>query len=127
MSTILAPLLALFLPQVAHAGLLDTLCATPGVQQMCDDITSTFPHINAMNGVVYVSMVIANYLLILIGAAAVAVIVYAGLILVMDGSEGKIDGAKKMVTYAIIGLVLAILADVLVQYVLGLVSAIAGA
>ncbi len=129
MRALLASLAALFLPERASAqSALDQLCQWSGVSQMCDDIRATFPYTGGGNGVVFVAIRITNYLLFMIGGVAVAVIVYAGLQMVLsDGNDGKVEDAKKTVLYAAIGLVLAILADVVVLYVAGVVSGVAGA
>lgn len=128
MRLLLVPLLA-FLPQRAHAGFLDRLCdLSPDTQGMCDAIRATFPRTEGGNQVAALALVAIQYLLTLIAMVAVVVIVYAGLTMVMaGGDDGKVGNAKKMVTYAVIGLVLAILADVAVAYVAGVVSGIAGA
>lgn len=50
---------------------------------------------------------------------AVVVIVIAGIRLVVSGGdEGQKDGAKKMIIYAVVGLLIIILARVLVDFVI---------
>jgi hypothetical protein len=59
---------------------------------------------------------------LLIGAAAVvcvAVLIFSGIMYITaSGDEAKIEKATKSLTYAIVGLVIAFIAVILVQYVL---------
>lgn len=59
---------------------------------------------------------ITNYLLYIIGTICVLVLVFAGFTYVASaGNEGEIGKAKNRITYAIIGLVVAIIAWVFVN------------
>ena len=63
---------------------------------------------------------IINILLFLIGAIAVIMIIVGGIrYVVSGGDQGAITGAKNTILYAVIGLVIAILAYAIVNFVLG--------
>lgn len=63
---------------------------------------------------------IVNVLLFVIGAVAVIMIVIGGLRYVMsNGESSAITGAKNTILYAVIGLVVALLAYAIVNFVLG--------
>lgn len=62
---------------------------------------------------------VVNVLLFLIGAIAVIVIVIGGIKYVTsDGDPGKIKSAKDTILYAIVGIVIALLAYALVNFVI---------
>ncbi len=63
---------------------------------------------------------IINILLFLIGAIAVIMIIIGGLRYVTSGGDqGAITGAKNTILYAVIGLVIAVMAFAIVNFVLG--------
>ena len=63
---------------------------------------------------------IINILLFLVGAIAVVMIIIGGLRYVISGGDqGQITGAKNTILYAVIGLVVAILAYAIVNWVIG--------
>lgn len=63
---------------------------------------------------------IINILLFLIGAIAVVMIIIGGLRYVTSGGDqGAITGAKNTILYAVIGLVIAVMAFAIVNFVLG--------
>ena len=63
---------------------------------------------------------IINILLFLIGAIAVIMIIIGGLRYVTSGGDqGQITGAKNTILYAVIGLVIAVMAFAIVNFVLG--------
>lgn len=63
---------------------------------------------------------IINILLFLIGAIAVIMIIIGGIrYVVSGGDQGAITGAKNTILYAIIGLVVAILAYAIINFVIG--------
>jgi hypothetical protein len=63
---------------------------------------------------------IINILLFLVGAIAVIMIIIGGLRYVISGGDqGQITGAKNTILYAVIGLVVAVLAYAIVNWVLG--------
>lgn len=63
---------------------------------------------------------ITNTLLFVVGAIAVIVIIIGGLKYVTaDGDASKIKGAKDTILYAIVGIVIAILAFAIVNFIIG--------
>ena len=63
---------------------------------------------------------ITNMLLFIIGAISVIVVIVGGLKYVTsDGDPGKIKGAKDTILYAVVGIVIAVLAYAIVNFVLG--------
>lgn len=65
---------------------------------------------------------IVNAMLYLVGAGAVITIIYAGIQYATSGGNSqKIEKAKKVLIYAVVGLVVAIFAYALVNYVLTMI------
>lgn len=63
---------------------------------------------------------LVNYALGILGLVAVVVLIVAGVKLVTSGGdEGKLEEAKKTITYAVIGLILIILSYTIVNFVIG--------
>lgn len=63
--------------------------------------------------------IVVKFLLGLVGALSVLVIVIAGIMyIVSGGDEGKVDKAKSWITYALIGLAIAILGYIIVNTVI---------
>ena len=61
---------------------------------------------------------IINYFLGLLGLIAVAFLIYAGVLMVTaGGNEEQVAKAKKIITYAVIGLIIVILSFAIVQFV----------
>jgi hypothetical protein len=62
---------------------------------------------------------IVNVFSIIVGAAAVIMIIYSGFRYITSGGDsGRVGGAKNSLIYAIIGLVIVALAQLIVHYVL---------
>jgi hypothetical protein len=114
----------------AFAVTLEQLGASNGgVSAMWGEIKSIFPHTDwGSQGPVLLMLKVVAFVLTLIGGAAVAVIVFGGIrmtMFVLD--ENGVAETKKMVMYALIGVVLAIASNAIILYVERLVSAAAGA
>ena len=63
---------------------------------------------------------IINILLFLIGALSVVMIIYGGIRYVISGGDsGQVTSAKNTIMYAVVGLVVAILAYAIVNFVVG--------
>jgi amino acid transporter len=61
---------------------------------------------------------IINYFLGLLGLIAVAFLIYAGVLMVTaGGNEEQVKKSKKIITYAVIGIVIILLAFTIVQFV----------
>lgn len=64
---------------------------------------------------------VIDWVLLLVGAITVLFIIYAGILYVTSsGNKERIEQAKQTLTYAVIGLVVIILAGVIVNLVTGL-------
>lgn len=62
---------------------------------------------------------IINYVLGFLGLIAVAMIIYGGITYVTAaGEQGKVDSAKKIIMYAVVGLIIVILSYAIVSTVL---------
>lgn len=66
---------------------------------------------------------IVNAILGVVGLVAVAMIVYAGVLYTISGGEQKkLDTAKSTLTYAIVGLLVALLSYAIVNFIISAVS-----
>lgn len=78
-----------------------------------DNVTSLFGDGGIFN-------TIANVLIFLIGAVSVIVLIYGGFQYVTStGDSKRVENAKNTILYAIIGIVVALLAFAIVQFVVG--------
>ncbi len=67
---------------------------------------------------------IIRFILMFIAIAAVIVIIAAGIILIFSfGSDGAIQRARKMIIWAIVGLIVVLLAFVIVEFVIDIITA----
>lgn len=102
---------------VAHADITQLGAGGAGVSDMWGDIQNIFPHTNAgAQGIPGILIFAMDFVLKTIAAAAVPVIIYAGIKMITGGEEGLGEG-KKIITYAVAGLVCALLGDVVVGWV----------
>lgn len=99
--------------QIAHAQ----VGSGPGVDEMWSTICSTLPYCDlGTDAPREFSQKIVNFLFPLIIAAAVCVIIYAGIKMIMGGEEGFTE-AKTIIEYAAIGLVLATLTGTIFVFI----------
>ncbi len=107
----------------AQAKNIETLgVGAPGIAAMWQVITATFPHTDVgEEGVTFLALKIIDFILKSIGALAVLMIIYGGIRIIVQGEEGMTEG-KKIILYAVIGLIAAIMADAAVIFVQLLVS-----
>ena len=131
-----AILIGLLLPLVVSAsiGVEDLGGSTDGVGHMWDSINKYLPdsHRGAgggagANGVLIITGIVISTIMWAIGSAAVVVILYAAIRIVTSaGNEETVRKAwKEMILYACLGLIFAILSDVIVNYIINLVGGIA--
>jgi len=102
----------------AHAfNPFETACKDTDNQQQSSVCSSTGENpISGPNGIV---LKIAQLLLILVGVGAVIMIMLGGLQYILSvGDPSKINNAKNTILYAIIGLVVAVLAQVIITFVI---------
>lgn len=63
---------------------------------------------------------IANVLIFLVGAISVIVIIYGGFLYVTStGDSKRVEAAKSTILYAVIGIIVAVLAYAIVNFVIG--------
>lgn len=81
---------------------------------------SSTPGITAITGAGLGSkiVIVINYFLGLLGLVAVAFLIYAGILMVTaGGDDGAIGKGKKIITYAVIGIVIILLSYTIVTFV----------
>ena len=117
-----------FLPKASAASIEQLGSGAPGVDDMWSQLKQTFPHTDmGSGGLMFVILMVSNFILRLIGGIAILMIVYGGIRMIMTvADENSQAGAKKIVMYACIGLVLTIAADAIVGYVMTIVQSAAG-
>lgn len=125
--------LKLLIAMVLSAGCL-SLVATPGAAAfdlfggacegnsnatVCEDASRNQTQSNnSLYGPGSIVATIVNILTIIIGVAAVIVIIVAGIqYMLSTGDPTKVNNAKNAILYAIAGLVVAVLAQVIVRFV----------
>ena len=112
--------LSLFLAPVVDARACDS--DLPKQQALCA-VEATNPGTNAQDSEQQVHHVLKQVIHILglvVGVASVIVITVQGLRLVVSGGSGEtVKGARNGIIYAIVGLVVAALAQVIVYFVIG--------
>lgn len=111
-------LLLLIIPIELASASIDTLGQTgDGVPEMWNGIKSVFPHSDAdQYGFTLILFIAMDFVLKTIAAAAVIMVIYAGIKMITGGEEGLGEG-KKIITYAVVGIICALLADVVVSWV----------
>lgn len=66
---------------------------------------------------------IVNAILGVVGLVAVAMIVYGGVLFsISGGNQDTLDKAKKTITYAVVGLIIALLSYAIVNFIIGAVE-----
>lgn len=84
----------------------------------CQDRNQT-PESNSLYGTDGVITKITRLVAVIVGIAAVIVVIIGGLSYVLSsGDPNRVNSAKNMILYAIIGLIVALMAQVIVVYVL---------
>lgn len=117
--TAAAGALALSYAQVAGAASCDVNSTTniAATGAACAQPAGTADNLFAVNGIF---QQISNTLIFLVGAIAVIMLIIGGLRYVTsNGEAASIKGAKDTITYAIIGIVIAILSFAAVSFVIG--------
>ena len=126
MYTYLVILLTALLPLPAYAGGLADVGAAM-VTGMWIDVCTLLPYCGmGATGVGVITGIIVRTVLWIIGSSAILIILYAAVRIVSSaGNEETISKGKKVIFYAALGLLFAVLASTIVNYVFGLVSDIA--
>ena len=114
---------------LAHADIEQLGATDPGVNVMWQVICGTLPFCGGGSlTILGLACKVARFIWMTIGAVAVCFIIYAGIkIVISQGDEGAIGEGKKIVTHAVIGLVLALLAGAAINLLIALAGMALGA
>lgn len=128
-ASILAPGLVPALAGTASASIKESLCT--GVSYGTGDATgNTCGTAGQGDGTAQISTIagkIVNIFSIIVGVIAVIMIIYGGFRYITSGGDsGKVGNAKNSLIYAIIGLIIVALAQVIVHYVINTAAGAAG-
>lgn len=104
------------LVSTAHAASLDQWGQNgPGVAQMWQTIRNTL--YTQQDPVTALSGAVTNFIFPLVGAGALIMVLYAGLRMITgEGKDESWTKAKEIILYALLGVVLAVLASVIIGY-----------
>ncbi len=109
---------AAFAPAVTVSALdpLKDACANSSDNAVCDEVKSGSG--NDLNDIIGI---IVNTLLYVVGLLAVVMIIFSGIQYVSStGDSGRVSKAKNTLTYSIVGLIVAVIAFALVNWVFDL-------
>ncbi len=88
--------------------------------QGCDPEASSEEATNTVDGII---TTVINIFSLVVGVVSVIMIIIGGLKYITSGGDsGNVSGAKNTILYAIVGLVVVALAQIIVQFVLGKVA-----
>jgi hypothetical protein len=107
---------------VASADIVGQLCngADSASGATGADKCASGTHGDASSGLKNVAKKITDLFSIIVGAASVIMIVYGGFRYITSGGDsGKVGNAKNTLIYAIVGLVIVALAQLIVRFVIG--------
>jgi hypothetical protein len=125
-----ATLIATLRPIAHAAGVEDVGGGISSLPAMWDMMTLYLPYRTIGSrglGPTTVTNIVINTVLGIIGAVAVLVIIFAAIQLATSaGNEEAVTKAKKIILYAAIGLILAVLANTIVYYLYNCVGDLAG-
>jgi len=122
-SLLAVPMLA---PAMAHAqsttpNITDSLCTGANLstnQQTCAGSTAS-----ASDSVNNIITTVINIFSLIVGVVAVIMIIIGGFRYITSGGDsGNVSGAKNTILFAIVGLVIVALAQIIVKFVLGKVT-----
>jgi Type IV secretion system pilin len=116
-----ALLIPVLVPVTAHAALDQQLCSGANL-----DINATSCNVNDPTSESKVNSVVTlviNLFSVIVGLIAVIMIIVGGIKYITSGGESSnVSGAKNTILYAIVGLVVVALAQVIVRFVLSKLS-----
>jgi len=119
--TLLAPVALPAVGGIASADITNEICKGADNAAGTSGGTSTCTPTNGSGegGLEGVAKKITNIFSIIVGAASVIMIIYGGFRYITSGGDsGKVGNAKNTLIYAIVGLVIVALAQLIVRYVL---------
>lgn len=108
---------AAFAPALTASALnpLETACSNSSGNTVCDEVNSGSGNLNSIIGI------IVNTILFIVGALAVVMAIWSGFqYITSTGDSGKVSKAKNTLVYSIVGLIIALLAYTIVNYVFNL-------
>lgn len=118
-SSLFAPLAPLATVAAAEIG--DNLCA--GANLSASDPSDCADDTEAVESVNGIMTTVINIFSLVVGVVSVIMIIIGGLKYITSGGDsGNVTGAKNTILYAIIGLVIVALAQIIVKFVLAKVS-----
>jgi hypothetical protein len=111
-------------PVTAPAAIIDDLCTGSNQSTAADGSVSSCDDASTGGGVDSILKKIIQIFSVIVGFVAVVMIIVGGVkYITSGGNDGNVAGAKNTIIYAVIGLVIVALAQVLVHYVLKNVNA----
>ena len=129
--TVLFSLFAMGVPillPVTSMAACDTITSNinAGVDQATNSGTTACGSTTISTGIKSIAVTVVNILSVVVGIVAVVMIIYGGFRYITSGGEsGNVSGAKNTLLFAIVGLVIVALAQVIVRWVIGTSSNIA--
>jgi cytochrome bd-type quinol oxidase subunit 2 len=119
-STMLIPgLLAPVVSGVASADIQDELCQGVDAAADTSNCDNGTTDTNGTNVVEDLAKKITSIFSVIVGAVSIIMIIYAGFRYITSGGEsGKVGSAKTTLIYALVGLVIVALAQLIVRFVL---------
>lgn len=117
----------LFAQQASAMGLSDI--GAGFMSGMWTDVCTILPYCGqGASGVAIVTGIMIKTVLWLIGSGAVLIILFAAVrIVASGGNDEMVSKGKKMILYAVLGLLFAVLASIIVNFVFSFVSGVASA
>jgi hypothetical protein len=116
--------LAGFIPSASAAQLQNTGSSNPGVAAMWAKICSVLPFcsLGAESAPQYFTGKVIFIVQSLVTSVAIMMILYAAILMsTTQLDEGRLDEAKNIIKFAVIGLVLSVIAGAMMQYLLSTV------
>ena len=125
--TVLAFAVPMMIPATSFAASCNTI--TSQVQNGANAATNSTGACGSTDltsGIKNTAVVVVNILSVVVGVVAVIMIIYGGLRYVTSGGEsGNVSSAKNTLLFAIVGLVIVALAQIIVRWVIGTTTKIA--
>lgn len=122
-TTFLSTVASLIFPKALADNIKTLGSGAPGIDQMWGIVKNTFPHTDeGSNGVPFLALMVADFILKIIGALAVLMIIYGGLKMIFTAEEG-LNEAKKILLYAVLGLIAALCAQAAVTFAMQVINA----
>ena len=112
---------------VASAGIVGSLCGGTNVDSSVSGGCGSNTDNNGESAIKSVAQKIIDAFSVIVGAVSVVMIIYGGFRYITSGGDsGKVGNAKNTLIYAIVGLVIVALAQIIVHYVINVSSSQSG-